>query len=40
MVETVKKSKEKDLLYEAGYTSKDSKKHEVLVRADGTETKD
>ena len=26
--------------YEAGYTSKDGKKHEVLVKPDGTETKD
>jgi hypothetical protein len=40
MVETVKKNKERELLYEAEYTSKDGKKHEVLVRADGTETKD
>ena len=40
MVESVKKNQEKDLLYEAGYTSKDGKKHEVLVRANGTETKD
>jgi len=29
-----------ETLYEAGYTSKVGKKHEVLVRADGTETKD
>jgi hypothetical protein len=28
------------LLYEAAYTGKDGKKHEVLVKADGTETKD
>jgi uncharacterized membrane protein YkoI len=27
-------------MYEAAYTSKDGKKHEVLVKADGTETKD
>jgi hypothetical protein len=26
--------------YEAGYTSKDGKKHEVLVKPDGTEVKD
>jgi uncharacterized membrane protein YkoI len=26
--------------YEAAYTSKDGKKHEVLVKPDGTETKD
>jgi uncharacterized membrane protein YkoI len=26
--------------YEAAYTTKDGKKHEVLVKADGTETKD
>ena len=26
-------------MYEAEYTSKDGKKHEVLVKADGTETK-
>jgi uncharacterized membrane protein YkoI len=29
-----------ETLYEAAYTSKDGKKHEVLVKADGTETKD
>jgi hypothetical protein len=40
MVETVKKNKGNEPLYEAGYTSKDGKKHEVLVKADGTETKD
>jgi len=38
MVETVNKGDTK--LYEAAYTSKDGKKHEVLVTADGTETKD
>ena len=27
-------------LYEAAYTSKDGRKHEVLVKEDGTETKD
>jgi len=27
-------------MYEAGYTTKAGKKHEVLVKADGTETKD
>jgi hypothetical protein len=27
-------------LYEAAYVSKDGKKHEILVRADGTEAKD
>ncbi len=26
--------------YEAGYTSKDGKKHEVLVKVDGTKVKD
>ena len=26
--------------YEAVYTSKDGKKHSILVKADGTETKD
>jgi hypothetical protein len=40
MVETVTKPKQKDLLYEAEYTTKDGKKHEVVVKADGTETKD
>jgi uncharacterized protein YpmB len=29
-----------ETMYEAAYTSKDSRKHEVLVRADGTETKE
>ena len=29
-----------ETLYEAAYTSKGGKKHEVLVKADGTETKD
>jgi uncharacterized membrane protein YkoI len=29
-----------ETLYEAAYTSKDGKKHEVLVKADGTETKE
>ena len=29
-----------ETLYEAAYTSKDGKKREVLVKADGTETKD
>jgi uncharacterized membrane protein YkoI len=29
-----------DTLYEAAYTSKNGKKHEVLVKADGTETKE
>lgn len=29
-----------ETMYEAGYTSKDGKKHEVLVKADGTEAKD
>ena len=38
MVEFFKRGGE--TLYEAGYTSKDGKKHEVLVKADGTETKD
>ena len=27
-------------MYEAAYTSRDGKKHEVLVKADGTETKE
>jgi uncharacterized membrane protein YkoI len=27
-------------MYEAGYTGKDGRKHEVLVKADGTETKE
>lgn len=38
MVELFKRGGE--TMYEAGYTSKDGKKHEVLVKADGTETKD
>ena len=38
IVETVTKGKL--TLYEAGYTGKNGKKHEVLVKADGTETKD
>src|SRR5215472_6944254 len=29
-----------ETLYEAAYTSKDGKRHEVLVKADGTETKE
>lgn len=29
-----------ETLYEAGYTGKDGKRHEVLVRADGTPTKE
>lgn len=29
-----------ETMYEAGYTSKGGKKHEVLVKADGTETKE
>ena len=29
-----------ETMYEAAYTSKDGKKHEVLVKADGTETKE
>ena len=29
-----------ETMYEAGYTTKAGKKHEVLVKADGTETKD
>ena len=29
-----------EMMYEAAYTSKDGKKHEVLVKADGTQTKD
>ena len=33
-------TKGKDTLYEAQYTGKDKKKHAVLVKADGTETKD
>jgi uncharacterized membrane protein YkoI len=38
MVELVKKPGE--TMYEAAYKSKGGKKHEVLVKADGTETKD
>lgn len=37
MVELVKKGAE--ITYEASYTAKNGKKHEVLVKADGTETK-
>jgi uncharacterized membrane protein YkoI len=29
-----------ETLYEAAYTSKDGKKHEVLLKADGTETRE
>jgi uncharacterized membrane protein YkoI len=29
-----------ETMYEAGYTGKDGRKHEVLVKADGTETKE
>ena len=29
-----------ETMYEAAYTTKNGKKHEVLVKADGTETKD
>jgi uncharacterized membrane protein YkoI len=29
-----------ETMYEAGYTTKSGKKHEVLVKADGTETKE
>ena len=29
-----------ETMYEAGYTSKDGKRHEVLVKADGTETRE
>ena len=29
-----------ETMYEAGYTTKAGKKHEVLVKADGTETKE
>ena len=38
MVELFKRGGE--TMYEAAYTGKDGKKHEVLVKADGTETKD
>jgi uncharacterized membrane protein YkoI len=38
MVELVIKGGE--TMYEAAYTSQDGKKHEVLVKADGAETKD
>jgi len=39
MVETFTKPGT-ETMYEAAYTGKDGKKHEVLVKADGTETKD
>jgi hypothetical protein len=38
MVETMTKGA--DTMYEAAYTGKDGKKHAVLVKADGAETKD
>jgi hypothetical protein len=38
MVETMTRGSAK--FYEAGYTGKDGKKHSVLVKPDGTETKD
>jgi hypothetical protein len=38
MVEAVMRGSE--TLYEAAYTAKNGKKHEILVKADGTETKD
>ncbi len=38
MVEAVRRGAE--TMYEAGYTTKAGKKHEVLVKADGTETKE
>lgn len=38
MVELFKRNGE--TMYEAAYTSKTGKKHEVLVKADGTQTKD
>jgi uncharacterized membrane protein YkoI len=38
MVELFKRGGE--TMYEAAYTAKNGKKHEVLVKADGTETKD
>ncbi len=38
MVDTVMRGSE--TLYEAEYTAKNGKKHEILVKADGTETKD
>jgi hypothetical protein len=38
MVEIMTKGSQ--TFYEAAYTSKDGKKHEVLVKPDGTETKD
>jgi hypothetical protein len=40
LVETFKKSGSGETMYEAAYTGKNGKKHEVLVKADGTETKD
>ena len=38
MVELFKRGGE--TIYEAGYTGEDGKKHEALVKANGTETKD
>jgi hypothetical protein len=40
LVETFKKGGSGETMYEAAYTGKNGKKHEVLVKADGTETKD
>ena len=39
MVETVTKTG-RAMMYEAAYTDRKGKKHEVLVKADGTEVKD
>jgi hypothetical protein len=39
LVETFQKPG-RELMYEAAWTAKGGKKHEVLVKADGTETKD
>lgn len=38
VVETVAKTGQ-PIMYEIAYTDKNGKKHEVLVKADGTETK-
>ena len=39
VVETFAKTG-RSVMYEASYTDKKGKKHEVLVKADGTETKE
>jgi Zn-dependent oligopeptidase len=40
LIEAMTRTGSTEKLYEASYTDKGGKKHEVLVKADGTETKD